>query len=147
MRIWTQTTPVREEWNNQDARAGTQRTSSIWVCIAYWPRMEKPKKRGTLRFFADCWNLNPVTVRYSYPIPPMNECIDSLRGAMLFSTLDANSGYCQAWISKRERKKPICRAIMDYFGLFVCCMDWKIHWAHFNVQWRSICLWSIGTSR
>lgn len=52
-----------------------------------------PKKDGSLRFCVDYRRLNAVTVRDSYPIPRMDECIDSVGEAKLFITLDANSGY------------------------------------------------------
>ena len=51
-----------------------------------------PKKDGTLRFCVDCRRLNSLTRRDSYPIPRMDECIDSLGDATIFSTLDCSSG-------------------------------------------------------
>ena len=54
-----------------------------------------PKKDGKLRFCIDYRRLNAVTVKDSYPIPRMDECIDSLGNAKVFTTLDFNSGYWQ----------------------------------------------------
>jgi len=36
-----------------------------------------------------------VTKKDSYPIPRMEDCIDSLGYARVFSTLDCNAGYWQ----------------------------------------------------
>lgn len=52
-----------------------------------------PKTDGVLRFCLDYWKLNCVTVTESYPVPSVNECIDSSRKAQVNSTLDTNSHY------------------------------------------------------
>jgi hypothetical protein len=52
-----------------------------------------PKPDGSMRFCIDYRKLNAVTGRDSYPLPRMDECIDSLGDASVFSTLDCNSGY------------------------------------------------------
>jgi len=54
-----------------------------------------PKPDGTLRFCVDYRRLNEMTIRDAYLIPRMGECIDSLGDAVIFSTLDCNSGYWQ----------------------------------------------------
>ena len=53
------------------------------------------KSDGTLRFCVDYRRLNALTLRDSYPIPRMDECMDSLGEARIFTTLDANCGYWQ----------------------------------------------------
>lgn len=57
------------------------------------PVIFTPQKDVSLLFCIDYSRLNFVTVRDSYPIPRMDECIDSLGGANIFSTLDCNSYY------------------------------------------------------
>jgi len=64
-----------------------------------------PKKNGTLRFCVDYRLLNAVSKRDSYPLPRMDECIDSLREAKVFSTLDCNASYWQVLIADGDRKK------------------------------------------
>jgi hypothetical protein len=44
-------------------------------------------------------------VRDSYPLPRMNECIDSLGDAPVFSTLDCNSGYWQIPVDPLDKEK------------------------------------------
>lgn len=45
------------------------------------------------RFFVDYRIINEDIVRGSYPLPKMDLCIESLRDALVFSTLDATSGH------------------------------------------------------
>ena len=69
--------------------AGVIRPSmSEWVA----PVLFVPKKDGRLRFCIDYRKLNSFTKRDSYPIPRMDECIDTLGEATVFSTLDAYAG-------------------------------------------------------
>lgn len=64
-----------------------------------------PKPDGSLRFCVDYRKLNAVTKRDSYPMPRMDDCIDSLGNATLFTTLDCNSGYWQLPIAKEDQEK------------------------------------------
>ena len=63
------------------------------------------KKDGSIRFCVDYRKLNALTVKDSYPLPRMDECLDSLGDATIFSTLDCNSGYWQIPIEERDRDK------------------------------------------
>jgi len=59
------------------------------------PVVVVPKKDESPRFCVDFRRLNAVTKKDSYPIPRMEDCIDSLGDARVFSTLDCNAGYWQ----------------------------------------------------
>ena len=74
--------------------------------------MFAPKKDGRLRFCIDYRKLNLMTIKDSYPIPRMDECIDSLGNASVFTTLDAYSGYWQVAIKHEDRHKSafVCHA-------------------------------------
>ena len=63
------------------------------------------KPDGSTRFCVDYRKLNAITTRDVYPLPRMEECIDSLGDATIFSTLDANSGYWQVEIAEEDRDK------------------------------------------
>jgi len=76
-------------------------TSSEWG----FPVMLVPKTDGTLRFRVDYRLLNVVTKKDSYPLPRMDECIDRLGEATIFSTMDCNSGYWQVAIAPEDREK------------------------------------------
>lgn len=71
------------------------------------------KTDGKLRFFVDYRNLNAMTVRYTYPLPPMDECTHSLGDATNFSTIDGNSGCRQIEIPEANRDKTIFLATMS----------------------------------
>ena len=44
-------------------------------------------------------------MRDVYPLPRMNDCIDFLGDAKVFSTLDCNAGYCQIPVAPEDRVK------------------------------------------
>ncbi|KAG1302226.1 hypothetical protein G6F64_011112 [Rhizopus arrhizus] len=54
-----------------------------------------PKKDGSLRLVVNYQALNSITVKDGYPLPHIEEVLDSLGGATYFSTLDAASGFWQ----------------------------------------------------
>lgn len=56
-----------------------------------------------------------MTIRDLYPMPCMDECIDLLGDATIYSTLDANSGYWQVEFAEEDHEKT---AFMSDHGLF-----------------------------
>jgi len=63
-----------------------------------------PKPDGSVRFCIDYRKLNVMTVKDAYPIPRMDECIDYLGNARLFSTLDCNAGYWQIPVAEEDKR-------------------------------------------
>ena len=69
------------------------------------PVVIAPKKDGSLRFCVDHRKLNDLTVKDSYPLRRMDECLNTLGNAKVFTTLDANSGYWQVPVAEEDRPK------------------------------------------
>ena len=67
------------------------------------------KKDGTLRFCIDFWKLNDVTVKDAHPLPRIDDILEALKGAKIFSTLDLKSGYWQVPIKEEHKSNTAFR--------------------------------------
>ena len=67
------------------------------------------KKDGTLRFCIDFRKLNDVTVKDVHPLPRIDDALEALKGAKIFSTLDLKSGYWQTPIKEEHKSKTAFR--------------------------------------
>jgi len=63
------------------------------------------KPDGSPRFCVDYRQLNERTVRDSYPLPRMEDFLESLREAQFFSTWDLNAEYWQIPIAEEDKPK------------------------------------------
>ena len=76
-------------------------SSSPWAS----PIVLVKKRDGTHRFCVDYRKLNAVTRKDAYPIPWIDDTLDTLSGAAWFSTLDMVSGYWQVEVGEEDREK------------------------------------------
>jgi len=77
------------------------------------PVVMVPKPDGSVRFCIVYRKLNLMPVRSAYPIPRMDECIDSLGDARVFSTLDCDAGYRQIKVTEEDKKNTAFKCHSD----------------------------------
>ena len=69
------------------------------------PLLMVKKGDGSYRFAVDFRELNAkTTIEVAY-LPSVRECLDSLAGSQLYTTLDLNSAYWQVPIAAQDRPK------------------------------------------
>lgn len=88
-----------------------QESTSPWAS----PLVYVKKRDGTTRPCIDYRKLNSVTEKDAYPLPNINECLESLGGSVYFSCLDILSAYYQIEVDEADRQKT---AFTTKFGLF-----------------------------
>ncbi|UYV83281.1 PRKCI [Cordylochernes scorpioides] len=76
-------------------------SSSPWS----FPVILVKKRDGKYRFCVYYRKLNEVTVKDVYPIPRIDEVLDTLQGSKYFSAIDLKSGYWQVEVEEKDKEK------------------------------------------
>jgi hypothetical protein len=84
-----------------DAKIIFQVRHSTWVANLVPVR----KKSGEIRLCVDFRNLNRASEKDNYPVPPMEQLLQTVSGSNIFSLLDGFSGYNQVLVSEEDRLK------------------------------------------
>ena len=91
-----------------------RRSKSAWRA----PVVIVKKKTGGYRFCVDFRGLNKVIKNDSFPIPRIDDVLDTLHGAKYFTTLDCTDGYWQVPLHPEDAHKTA-------FGTRTGLYEWK----------------------
>ena len=91
-----------------------RKSNSPWAS----PMVLVRKKDGSLRFCIDLRRLNARTVKDAYSLPRIEDALDSLNGACIFTSLDLKSGYWQVELD--EESIPLTAFMVGPLGFYEC---------------------------
>ena len=91
-----------------------RKSSSPWASAVVLVR----KKDGSLRFCIDLRQLNARTIKDAYSLPCIDETLDCLGGAQIFTSLDLKSRYWQ--VEMDVDSKELTAFTLGPLGFYEC---------------------------
>ena len=91
-----------------------RRSNSPWASPVVLVR----KKDGSLHFCIDLHKLNAQMIKDAYSLPRIEESLDCLNGACIFSSLDLKSGYWQVELD--DESIPLTAFTVGPLGFYEC---------------------------
>ncbi|UYV81543.1 hypothetical protein LAZ67_20001490, partial [Cordylochernes scorpioides] len=92
---------IKEQIQDMLQEGVIRESSSPWA----FPVILVRKRDGNWRFCVDYRKLNSITVKDVYPIPRIDDVMDTLQGSRYFTAIDLRSGYWQVEIEEQDKKK------------------------------------------
>ena len=91
------------------------------------------KKDGDLHFCIGFCHLNACTKKDSYPLPRIQEALESLVGAGHFSCLDLKSGFWQIKMDEASKHYTVFTVgNLGFLNAILCPLGSVMHWQHCN---------------
>ena len=105
--------PVKEELRRMEKLGVISRvTEPTRWCAAM---VVVPKGNGKVRICVDLTHLNRSVLRERHPLPAVEQSLAQLAGAVVFTTLDANSGF---WQIPLDRESALLTTFITAFGRY-----------------------------
>ena len=105
---------VKEHLKQMLEIGAIRKSNSPWASAVVLVR----KKDGALRFCIDLRKLNARTVKDAQTLPRIEDSLDSLNGAVIFTSLDLKSGYWQVELD--EESMPYTAFTVGPLGFYEC---------------------------
>ena len=94
------------------------------------------KKDGSLWFCIDFRRLNARTKKDTYPLPRMQETMESMVGTWHFFCMDLKSGFWQ--VKMAEESSQYTAFTVGSMGVYTCPMDCVMLQQHFSISWKIV---------